>query len=450
MKPSIFSYVLPILLWHLLSFSTVFAQEKESLKDAAPVRIALMPFCDESSGLTQVPRPDAQKMYNHTISALKELYECSQNTEWISKNRMGKTIASYISDVGNKSSTETSSCNYSLTESVCQNINADIIVLGEYLVGSSNSVEVYYSFENCEGIYTSGIKYLTSQPIIGTTEDLPTLYAKVSQAIQHDLRSFLGCKAGMSQAELNEKIEKGKSLYRSGESSVLNYLKAIEIFEELINTDHKVPEAIYHLGLAYFSLGEYPKADSFFAQIPEYREASIYKQYCSLKSRPAIWYNNAMKKRVWWNELNNQWKTALSTQTFQLLATEIPSDQDLDSLFNMTSLSIEGVFLPDLVPIQALSNLTQLSCSKTELQNLNGIETLINLGQISINNNKITSLSNISSLPLLTRIYCRNNPLKNLQGVENMNPNRSVIFCGGSVGGKEMKRVRALGLKVQP
>jgi len=186
MKPSIFTYILPTLLWHLLSFSPASAQENGLVENADPVRIALMPFCDESTGLTQVPRPDAQKMYNYTNSALKELYECSQKTEWVSKNRMGKTIASYISDVGNKSSSETSSCNYSLTESVCQNINADIIVLGEYLLGSSNSVEVYYSFENCEGIYTSGIKYLTNQPIIGSTEDLPGLYAKVSQAIQQD------------------------------------------------------------------------------------------------------------------------------------------------------------------------------------------------------------------------------------------------------------------------
>lgn len=451
MRPITYYYVLSTLVWHVLSFSTGHSQATATNLEApkTPVRIAVMPFCDESTDVNPPSRPDAQKLYNYTISALKVMDQCSKPVEWISKNKTGKMIASYISQVEDRSQLS-SSCDYYLTESVCQDINADIIVLGEYLVDADNSIEVYYSFENCEGIYTSGIKYLTNQPIKGSTDDLPALYEKVSRAIQGDLQSFLSCKTQKTRVELNSRLEDGIALYQSGESSMLNYLKAIKVFEELITSKHSVQEASYHLGLVYFTLEEYEKADSLFSLIGDFEQAKAYKQFCQLKSRPAFWYNSPDKKRVWWNELNNQWKTALSTQVLNISNGTQPSDHQLDSLFSMTSLNIKGIFLPDLVPIQALSNLTQLSCEKTELQNLNGIDKLINLGQISINNNKITSLSEISKLPLLTRIYCRNNPLESLEGVEKMNTNRSVIFCGGSVQGKEMKRIRAFGIKVQP
>ncbi len=153
---------------------------------------------------------------------------------------------------------------------------------------------------------------------------------------------------------------------------------------------------------------------------------------------------------MWWDNINSDWKKAICSQVFHLPVTAVPPDQKLDSLVNISSLQLERVPLADIKGIQALTKLTQLSFFKTELRTLDGIESLVNLGQISLNNNKIESLKELKELPLLTRIYCRNNPLESLEGVENMAPNRSVIFCGGSVSNKEMKRIRSLGIKVQP
>ena len=260
-----------------------------------PIRIAMMPFCNESPSLAVLIPPDRQKMYNYAMFRLKGLSDCTQAVEWVSKNKTGKTIASYISQTENKNQI-TSSCDNDLTSSVCEEINADIIILGEYIVGQDKSVEVYYSYQKCEGIYASEIDYLTEQPIIGTTDDLTEIYRQVGDAIKQDLQQFLDCESGNKQLDEEISLQEGKVLYESGDKSPLNYLKAIDFFESK-NTDHgSSPEIKYYIGLSYFAIGEYKKAEVFLSEIGDFEDAVEYLNYCKLESRPAIWYKQCSQK----------------------------------------------------------------------------------------------------------------------------------------------------------
>ncbi|MCB0843438.1 MAG: hypothetical protein KDE26_09315 [Bacteroidetes bacterium] len=456
---NLYYLVLPILCWQMtltLSLYSYPERTENHVVDSA-VRIAIMPFCNESPPNTTHVKPDGQKLYNYTISKLKTINNCQKPVEWISKYRTGKTIASYISKVDDDSEV-TSSCNYYLTNSVCEEISADIIVVGEYIVGADKTVEVYYSYENCEGIYTSEIKYLTSQPIVGNVDDMSGLYDIVGLAIKRDLENFLSCEtnnvipvsAGKIKRETPASLIEAKALYETGDNSTLNYLKSIELLEALAKVQPENQEVEYYLGLTYFAIEEYEKAAPHFQKIPDFEAAKEYAQFCQLQSRPAIWYNKPERRRAWWNNLNMQWKTAFNTQVLGMTAAATPTDEQLESIFAMTSLSLNDVFLPDLSGVKALTNLIQLSCEKNSLQNLEGVETLVNLGQLSINNNKIQNLKGVDQLPLLTRIYCRSNPMESLEGVEGMKSSRLVIFCAGSVKPKEMKRIKDLGIVVQP
>ncbi|MEM8889822.1 MAG: hypothetical protein AAGD28_17740 [Bacteroidota bacterium] len=439
------------LFWQILLCPTAYSQTIATQTDrgADPLRITVLPFCEELSSQDNQSDLNSYEMYDAIMASIRVFYDCADPLEWVSKNGMGNSVSTSLQKSRDQVGVNTS-CEQEVAINICESINTDLMVRGEYLISDDKSVEVYYSYENCKGIYSSQIEYLSSQPIVGSMDDLPQLYQSVGAAIQKDLQKFLGCKTGMTTIELSNNMQEAKEFFHKGDESMLNYLKSIELFEKIEASQHELPDAKYHLGLAYFSLGEYEKAKDYFEALGDFEDAAEYKTYCGLQSKPAIWYNNPERRRMWWNDINSEWKKAICTQVFQISANEMPPDQKLDSLFNMSSLQIERVPLPDMKGIQALTQLTQLSFFKTELRSLEGIESLINLGQISLNNNKIQSLKELENLPLLTRIYCRNNPLENLAGVENMAPNRSVIFCGGSVSNKEMKRIRTLGIKVQP
>lgn len=443
--------VFAFLFWQILLCPTAYSQtETDGAHRAAdPLKITVLPFCEELSSQDTGTDLNSYEMYDAIMASIKVFYECADPLEWVSKNGMGNSITTSLLKSRDQEGINTS-CEQLASLNVCENINTDLMVRGEYLISDDNSVEVYYSYENCKGIYSSQIEYLSSQPIVGSLDDLPQLYQLVGLAIQKDLQKFLDCKTGMTAIELSNNMREAKEFFHKGDESMLNYLKSIELFEKVEASQHDLPDAKYHLGLAYFSLGEYDKAKGYFEQLADFESAADYKTYCELQSKPAIWYNNPERRRMWWNDISSEWKKAISSQIFRLSATDVPPDQKLDSLFNMSSLQLERVPISDMTGIQALTNLTQISFFKTELRSLEGIESLINLGQISLNNNKIQSLKELEDLPLLTRIYCRNNPLESLAGVENMTPNRSVIFCGGSVSNKEMKRIRSLGIKVQP
>ena len=78
------------------------------------------------------------------------------------------------------------------------------------------------------------------------------------------------------------------------------------------------------------------------------------------------------------------------------------------------------------------------------------LKKLQKLGQLYCSGNKLTSLEGIEQLPFLTRLYCRNNPLENLTGIDQIARDNFVMFGGKNIPPEEVKRVKSLGINLQP
>ena len=198
MNPQKAVYSLISLFWLIGNPFNLLAQpaNNDPIIEKQSIRIAVLPFCDESGSSNNFTKPNPQVLYNHIFGSLKELYACKKPVEWISKKLVGQSIGTYASN------SSVNSCEYVLTDSICKDVNADIMVMGEFIVNKDGSVDVYYSFENCEGVYASGIEYLTAQPLRLNTGNMESMYIGVAEAIQQDLDNFLGCEKALAQKKL--------------------------------------------------------------------------------------------------------------------------------------------------------------------------------------------------------------------------------------------------------
>lgn len=407
------------------------------------INIAILPFLDESTAIHS-DKLNATQMYNHILGSVKQLNECREQIDWITKNQLSKSFLAF--DGTEVPTSDLNSFSYDLLDSICLKLETDMMVLGEFLVDENDHVEVFYSYENCQGLYASEIKYLTPQPITGTIANINMLYQSVGQAIKKDIESYLNC---TPQVDINEIFNSGYDQYLMGDSIPAAYLRAIDKFEEILVHDPTHEDAIYHLGLAYFSLDDYKEALRYFTKISDYKDIPEYISYCQLGARPAIWYNSRRKRRVWWEELSSSWKKTLNAAALEMNEDHIPADDELAGLFQKTSIIIVNRPLENLKGLSSLTNITQLTCNKNKLSSLDGVETLLKLGQINCDNNKITNLKGIDQLPLLTRLYIRNNPIKELSGIEQVNKSRFVLFCSNNVPTSERIRIQNLGINIQ-
>lgn len=414
--------------------SLILQESRESL------RIAVLPFQDESltpskDGLQTV------QFFNHIMGAVKQLNACPQPLDWVSKSQLANSFQ-ILGENG-----RASNISASLLDSLCQQLETDILIQGEFLVDEQGQVEVFYSYENCKGFYSSQIKYQSPQPIVGRLNEIDQLYAQVGQAIKKDMEVYLDCKA---LVDIEGLFQPGYEQYLQADSLPSHYLRAIDQFEKVLEQDPNHKDAIYYAGLSYFSLGEHKKASGYFAQIPEYKDIPKYQIYSKIGSRPAFWYNTHRKRKIWWEkELSPDWQETINVAVLKKSKDHQPTLEELEELFKKTSVRIVNYPLENLEGLAALTNITQLSCNKNKLTNLQGVEKLQNLGQINLDNNKLNHLDGIDKLPLLTRLYVRNNPIKSLSGIENVDKSRFVLFCSYNVPREEIKRVKNLGINVQ-
>lgn len=408
------------------------------------IRIAVLPFQDESTEI-QNNTLNSGQFFNHILSSVKQLNDCPQKIDLISKGQLMKSFAVLGQTVD--AETGPTSFSYDMLDSICARVETDVMILGEFLVDEEGKVEVFYSYENCKGFYSSEIKYQTAQPIQGSMSDVNQLYSAVSQAIKHDIEVFLACE---KQVDVEGLFQSGYERYVRGDSVPSAYARAIEFFNKILIHDPTHQEAIYYSGLAYFGLGEHNKAMTYFTQIPEYKDTPDYLVYCRLGSKPAFWYNTDRKRQGWWeDELSASWRETLNMAVLNKAKDHQPSVAELADIFNKTSIQIVDIPLDNLDGLSALTNITQLSCNKNKLSSLQGVEKLQSLGQLNFDNNKLIHLDGIDRLPLLTRLYVRNNPIKKLTGIEHVDKDRFVLFCSYNVPKEEIKRIKNLGINVQ-
>ena len=362
-----------------LPSTIVFSQTGENTETThkPPLQIAVMPFCNESNIKDTTFRFDPNKIYNRSINALRTLGDCHIPLAVVSKNRASRILLSHSGD--SLGVAEEAYCDRYLSEAACKEFEADILVLGEYIINPDQSVEVYYSFENCDGIYHRDIDYLTAQPITGTLDYPEQLYVKIAGAIAKDIEAYAGCQ---QKLDVNSILAEGNSFYQQGDSLQTAYLMAIQKFNMILQVDPGHQKALYHLGLSHLAIDQFSEAKVYFERAADYEDARDYITYCSMNSHPANWYDTHFRRKGWWNELSDAWKSIFLKHVFKLSPNQEPSDEQLKKLFSLNVLSFENIRLPDISGIEALTNLTQLTLSKTRLSSLNGIEKVAKTGTV--------------------------------------------------------------------
>ena len=422
----------------------IFYHSQDSLSEES-LRIAVLPFCDESSSQYE-NHPDINQLYNHILAGLRQLNGCKKNIEWVSKSRINQALVSSNKENENPNSPAVTFCETYGTDSICSQTATNILIMGEFIYDGKDEIAIYYSYENCKGLYESEISYLTEQPIIGSIKNPDQLYRTVAQAIEKDLEHFLECEQPISIEKI---FNEGFVLFQRGDSLSTNYASAIQKFEEVLRIFPQHKDAAYYLAMSHFSLDQHTEAARWFSTIPQYKDASLYQTYSELGAKPASWYTTSIKRRKWWNKLDANWKKIFNISVLQLPENTTPSDGHLSTIFEATSVEIINQPLDNLEGLASLSNITQLTCNKNKLASLKGVENLKKLGQLNLNNNKLTNLEGIDKLPVLTRLYVKNNPIQSLRGLENVDKSRFVLFCGYGVPREEINRIKGLGIQIQ-
>ena len=162
----------------------------------------------------------------------------------------------------------------------------------------------------------------------------------------------------------------------------------------------------------------------------------------------------------WWNQLSETWKQAFNETLFQKKTVEIPTDEQLEMLWNLTvlrmagpgamfpnmSISLEDLSgvsdlvnleilvvvnhkIPSLQGLSKLNRLHSLFVFSNEIVSLEGIEELPGLKQLFINDNHIDSLLPLSGLVQLEAIHCAHNKLVSLEGIGRQHTALKDFFC---------------------
>jgi len=99
--------------------------------------------------------------------------------------------------------------------------------------------------------------------------------------------------------------------------------------------------------------------------------------------------------QIWWSSLPSAWRTKLS----EILRTNQPTDNQLTTLLNSTSLDISNSGITDLRPINKFGNLQTLNCSNNDIRSLDNLRNLCNtLRDVNCCDTLISSLEPLSSM----------------------------------------------------
>jgi Leucine-rich repeat (LRR) protein len=131
------------------------------------------------------------------------------------------------------------------------------------------------------------------------------------------------------------------------------------------------------------------------------------------------------ERRIWWTSLEPQWKMAF--QSSVLIHNDTPTDDELDNIMTLTTLTCLGPTAPypnvqfeltNLSGIKDLAELETLVVTHHSLTGLKELEKLKYLKNLYVSNNAITSLRGIEDLKKLEQLHVQNNKIKSLLPVK--------------------------------
>jgi Leucine-rich repeat (LRR) protein len=120
--------------------------------------------------------------------------------------------------------------------------------------------------------------------------------------------------------------------------------------------------------------------------------------------------------RHWWTQLDDNWKRIFKKAIE--IAVE-PSNNDLETIFNLRNLNCDHNQISDLEPIRALTNLQYLSCIGNKISDLEPLRALINLQYLNCSFNQI-NLESLCALTNLQYLNCNNNQITDLESIHTL------------------------------
>ena len=102
----------------------------------------------------------------------------------------------------------------------------------------------------------------------------------------------------------------------------------------------------------------------------------------------------------------------------------------LQALTNLTELSLVGTAVSDLVPLQALTNLITLTLSRTAVSDLAPLQTLTNLTTLTLDEPSVSDLVLLQSLTGLTQLSILNTRVSDLTPLQHLT-NLTKLFLSG-------------------
>ncbi len=125
--------------------------------------------------------------------------------------------------------------------------------------------------------------------------------------------------------------------------------------------------------------------------------------------------------------------TANDVLALQCEVYSIASVTDIDELYALQSLEIDGGSFSDVSPINNLTGLQNLKLKVGSLTDVSGLTALVQLVSLDVQNTGVTSISVVANYPLLQELNLDNTSLSSLSGLENRDSLTDFTLSGGTV-----------------
>ncbi len=142
----------------------------------------------------------------------------------------------------------------------------------------------------------------------------------------------------------------------------------------------------------------------------------------------------------WWSELNADWKKVFS----QYLESS-ESEESLHRLVQKTSITVIGLNINDLTPLEKFAGLEELNLRSTSLMDLSGLVIHKNLKKLECSGSPFNQLKTISELSNLEELIISNTAVESLDALANMKKLKKLDCSGTQIKNiKELRDLKAL------
>lgn len=157
---------------------------------------------------------------------------------------------------------------------------------------------------------------------------------------------------------------------------------------------------------------------------------------------PPLTNEKLAQYKSWWNQLSDQWKIAFNAVFCNLYTTDMPGDDILNLVNNVSVMRFAGpkamypnmqIELDDMSGVSQLTKLKILVVINQNISSLNGIENLVDLESLFVFENKLSDISSVQNLSKLKEIYFQSNEVSSLEVFSQLYHLNTIYCCNNKL-----------------